>query len=179
VIGGVIVGDGHGPQSCPSSTTTRARDSCGRARPEYPHDAFTKKIEGVVVVEILIDDTGRVARMRIVQSVPLLDAAALDAVRQWIFLPAVRHGRAGRDDRRRPRALHRSTERRGQNQPWRARRRAQVRCGPARTRRAAGSRPEQAEDALDGDPDQTERQEDQPDQRIQDEGQQGEGPAHG
>ena len=64
-----------------------------QARPEYPHDAFTKKIEGVVVVEILIDDTGRVARMRIVQSAPLLDAAALDAVRQWIFLPAVRHGR--------------------------------------------------------------------------------------
>jgi len=62
-------------------------------RPDYPHEAFTKKIEGVVVVEILIDDTGHVARMRIVQSVPLLDAAALDAVRQWLFRPAMRHGR--------------------------------------------------------------------------------------
>lgn len=33
------------------------------------------------------------ARTRILQSVPQLDAAALDAVRQWIFLPAVRHRR--------------------------------------------------------------------------------------
>jgi protein TonB len=92
VIGGVIGGTGTGP-IVPVLDYDQGPRLLRQARPEYPHDAFTKKIEGVVVVEILIDDTGRVARMRIVQSVPLLDAAALDAVRQWIFLPAVRHGR--------------------------------------------------------------------------------------
>lgn len=92
VIGGVIGGTGAGP-IVPVVDYDQGPRLLRQARPEYPHDAFTRKIEGVVVVEILIDDTGRVARTRIVQSVPVLDAAALDAVRQWIFLPAVRHGR--------------------------------------------------------------------------------------
>jgi protein TonB len=92
VIGGVIGGTGTGP-IVPVLDYDQGPRLLRQARPEYPHEAFTKKIEGVVVMEILIDDTGRVARMRILQSVPLLDAAALDAVRQWIFVPAVRHGR--------------------------------------------------------------------------------------
>ena len=92
VIGGVIGGTGTGP-IVPVLDYDQGPRPLRQPRPEYPHDAFTKKVEGVVVVEILIDDTGRVARMRILQSVPMLDAAALDSVRQWIFLPAVRHGR--------------------------------------------------------------------------------------
>ena len=92
VIGGVIGGTGTGP-IVPVLDYDQGPRLLRQARPEYPHEAFTRKIEGVVVMEILIDDTGRVAGMRIVQSVPPLDAAALDAVRQWIFRPAVRHGR--------------------------------------------------------------------------------------
>jgi len=49
----------------------------------------------VVLVEILIDERGRVARARVLRSVPLLDAAALDAVRAWSFLPAEHQGRPG------------------------------------------------------------------------------------
>jgi TonB family protein len=62
-------------------------------RPTYPREAFDKKIEGTVIVEILIDSTGRVARARVIQSVPLLDAAAVRTVYQWAFSPAVKHGR--------------------------------------------------------------------------------------
>jgi TonB family protein len=62
-------------------------------RPQYPHEAFINKIEGTVIVEILIDSTGRVVRARVIQSVPLLDAAALQTVWQWAFSPAIKRGR--------------------------------------------------------------------------------------
>ena len=63
-----------------------------QVRPTYPQDAFVKKIEGVVMLDVIIDSTGHVAAARVVQSVPLLDAAALQCVRQWIFSPAMKHG---------------------------------------------------------------------------------------
>ena len=46
-----------------------------------------------MLVEFLIDSTGRVVQARVIQSITLLDAAALEAVREWIFSPAVKHGR--------------------------------------------------------------------------------------
>jgi protein TonB len=63
-----------------------------QTRPRYPQDAFVQKIEGTVVVEIVIDRSGRVSQARVIRSVPLLDAAAIDAVREWVFEPAVRRG---------------------------------------------------------------------------------------
>jgi protein TonB len=91
VIGGVIGGTGTGP--VPVYNVDRPPRLLRQVKPTYPPDAFTKKIEGTVVVEILIDDTGRVARARVLQSIPLLDAAALEAVRQWVFAPAIKGGR--------------------------------------------------------------------------------------
>ena len=63
-------------------------------RPLYPRDAFDNEIEGVVVVELLIDASGRVARGRVIQSIPKLDEAALECVRSWTFTPARKDGRA-------------------------------------------------------------------------------------
>lgn len=60
--------------------------------PRYPPDAFYKGIEGTVELEILIDKTGRVSRMRIVKSIPALDAAAVKCVMKWQFRPAQLHG---------------------------------------------------------------------------------------
>jgi protein TonB len=62
-------------------------------RPQYPQDAFVKKIEGTVVVEIIIDANGRVYPRRILTSIPALDAAAVEAVKQWVFSPAIKRGR--------------------------------------------------------------------------------------
>lgn len=62
-------------------------------RPQYPQEAFANKVEGTVLVEILIDSQGRVVRARVLESVPLLDAAALQTVYGWVFQPAVKHGR--------------------------------------------------------------------------------------
>ena len=43
-------------------------------------------------VEILIDSTGRVAKARVVRSIPMLDASALQTVYQWRFSPAIKNG---------------------------------------------------------------------------------------
>jgi protein TonB len=95
VPGGVVGGTGTGPALLPVPVPNP--DQPPRplriTRPEYPHDAFVRKVEGVVVVEILIDDQGKVCRARVVQSVPLLDAAALAAVWSWSFAPARHQGR--------------------------------------------------------------------------------------
>ena len=91
VLGGVIGGTGDIP--VPVAHPDRAPRLLRMVRPEYPQDAFVKKVEGVVNVEILIDASGRVVRTRVTRSVPLLDAAAVAAVRQWVFAPAMQGGR--------------------------------------------------------------------------------------
>lgn len=62
------------------------------ARPIYPEIARIARIEGTVVIDAIIDPTGRVDHLRVVRSVPPLDAAALDAVRQWRYTPSVLNG---------------------------------------------------------------------------------------
>jgi protein TonB len=61
-------------------------------KPEYPPIALQSKVQGVVIIEALIDATGAVADARVMRSIPLLDQAALDAVRQWRFLPVTIDG---------------------------------------------------------------------------------------
>jgi protein TonB len=89
VLGGVLGGTGTGPVMDYDAAPRPIKIT----RPQYPQEAFVKKVEGTVVVEILIDSAGRVVRARVIQSVPMLDAAALQTVYQWIFHPAVKHGR--------------------------------------------------------------------------------------
>lgn len=89
VLGGVLGGTGTGPVMDYDSAPRPIK----MTKPVYPQEAFIKKIEGTVVLEILIDSQGRVVRARVIQSVPLLDAAALQCVYQWVFQPAVKRGR--------------------------------------------------------------------------------------
>jgi protein TonB len=89
VLGGVIGGTGDGPVVDVDQMPRPIKQT----RPQYPQEAFVKKIEGTVIVEILIDTTGRVTPLRIMQSIPALDQAAMDTVRQWLFSPAIKHGR--------------------------------------------------------------------------------------
>jgi protein TonB len=62
------------------------------ARPIYPEIARQAKREGTVVMEAVLDPTGRITQLRVIQSVPLLDQAALDAVRQWRYTPTTLGG---------------------------------------------------------------------------------------
>jgi protein TonB len=59
------------------------------AVPQYPESAREAGIEGQVTLEIVVDPAGRVSPdIKIVESIPALDAAAIDAVRKWRFAPA-------------------------------------------------------------------------------------------
>ena len=97
VVGGVPGGILGGCVGCTGDGPVMDYDQPPRpikiTRPQYPQDAFIKKIEGKVVLQILIDSTGRVVKATVVQSVPLLDQAAVQTVYQWVFSPAVKKGR--------------------------------------------------------------------------------------
>jgi protein TonB len=58
----------------------------------YTPAAASAKVTGIVVIETVIGVNGRVAEARVIRSVPLLDQAALDAVRQWEFVPTMIDG---------------------------------------------------------------------------------------
>jgi protein TonB len=62
-------------------------------RPVYPEVARIARIEGTVVLEAVIDTSGRVTQLRLLRSVALLDQAALEAVRQWRYTPSTYAGR--------------------------------------------------------------------------------------
>jgi periplasmic protein TonB len=61
-------------------------------RPVYPGIAQAARVEGLVIIETTISPTGRVMDAKLLRSIPLLDAAALDAVRQWEFTPTLLNG---------------------------------------------------------------------------------------
>jgi protein TonB len=46
----------------------------------------------VVIIEAVIGTDGRVQEARVLRSIPLLDQAALDAVRQWEYSPTTLNG---------------------------------------------------------------------------------------
>lgn len=57
--------------------------------PVYPPLARARGIEGLVVLETVVDRGGRVEAesVRVVESVPLLDDAAIEALHKWRFRP--------------------------------------------------------------------------------------------
>jgi len=58
--------------------------------PSYPEFARKAEIEGLVTVTIVIDTAGNVVDARILKSLhQMLDEAAINAIRQWKFTPAM------------------------------------------------------------------------------------------
>lgn len=60
--------------------------------PVYPAIARSAAVEGTVVLEAVISTRGSVENVRIIKSVPLLDQAAVDAVRAWRYTPTRLNG---------------------------------------------------------------------------------------
>jgi TonB family protein len=61
-------------------------------QPIYPAMAQSARVSGVVTIEATIGADGKVIDAKVVGSIPLLDQAALDAVRQWEYLPTMLNG---------------------------------------------------------------------------------------
>ena len=60
--------------------------------PVYPAIAQSARVQGVVIIEATIGVDGKVVDAKVLRSIPLLDAAALDAVRLSEFMPTIVNG---------------------------------------------------------------------------------------
>ncbi len=60
--------------------------------PVYPEIARRAGVSGVVILEAVIDPHGNVTDVNLLRSIPLLDEAAMDAVRQWKYEPTLLNG---------------------------------------------------------------------------------------
>ncbi len=87
---------GHLRSPSDAKTATKPDETPPKAiritRPQYPQAPFNAKVEGTVVVELLIGEEGEVAHLEIRRSIPEFDAAAIACVRQWQFEPLRANG---------------------------------------------------------------------------------------
>jgi protein TonB len=60
--------------------------------PVYPPIAMSSRVQGVVILEVVIGADGKIGQARVLRSIPLLDQAAIDAVMQWEFTPTLLNG---------------------------------------------------------------------------------------
>ena len=74
------------------SSLVRAPVKIRDVSPVYPPLAILSHVEGIVVIEAVIGPTGEVVDARVLRSKPLLDEAALAAVRQWRYTPTLLGG---------------------------------------------------------------------------------------
>jgi len=100
VVGGVLGGVG-GAQD-PKQFEGDAVRAVGEIKPPklithvdpiYPKEARQTGIEGIVILEAKTDEKGNVVDARVLRSIPLLDQAAIDAVKQWTFEPLLIDGK--------------------------------------------------------------------------------------
>lgn len=104
VASAIVPGDAAGPPPAlpppptPVAPMTEAVRVGGNIRPptklvnvspEYPAIARASRTSGIVILEAVIGEEGEVRAVRVLRSIPLLDHAAIDAVRQWRFTPTL------------------------------------------------------------------------------------------
>jgi TonB family protein len=80
-------------QVTPVSSGVPAPVLVRQVQPQYPGLARQNGIEGAVVLEGLVDEKGRVRRLRVDSGNSLLISAALRAVQQWRYRPPQFNGR--------------------------------------------------------------------------------------
>jgi len=90
-VGGIV--GGHGDQLWQADQVATPPVVISRPLPNYPPLARARGIEGLVVLEAIVDRQGHVEQdgLKVLQSVPALDDAALSAFRRWRFRPARDH----------------------------------------------------------------------------------------
>ena len=95
VVGAIV---GSLPQEAPPSPPVhvghgvREPVKVKNVDPVYPVIAARAMVQGNVVVELQVSPQGRVTDAQIVKGIPLLNEAALQAVRQWVYTPTLVDG---------------------------------------------------------------------------------------
>ncbi len=63
-------------------------------QPQYTEIARKARLQGVVIVQAIIDKDGNVTNVKVLKGLPMgLDQATVDAVKQWKFKPATLNGK--------------------------------------------------------------------------------------
>ena len=98
VIGGIISST---PVAVPKVAVQRVRVSQGvtegmvirRVQPQYPQMAKIARVQGAVVLAAIIGKDGTIQNLHVVSTAsPLLNQAAIDAVKQWRYKPYILNG---------------------------------------------------------------------------------------
>jgi TonB family protein len=97
------------PQTSPDSAKTLPTDQTSPASSQpdsttlvaiktekafYPYEARDKKIQGEVVLKILVSEAGDVESAEVVSGDPILGKSAIEAVKKWKFKPFIKNGKA-------------------------------------------------------------------------------------
>jgi protein TonB len=90
IVGGVIGGTGTEVYLRPDVPPRPIR----MPQPSYTVEAIRKKVTGNVILRAIIDVKGRVKVLRVIRSIPELDAEAIRVVEtEWVFRPALKNNR--------------------------------------------------------------------------------------
>jgi protein TonB len=100
VLGGVIGGIGTAPPPPKPKPTgpirvggnVQAARIVNRVQPVYPPLARQTRISGTVRLHAIISKDGTIQQLEVISGHPLLQQAALDAVRQWRYQPTLLNG---------------------------------------------------------------------------------------
>jgi protein TonB len=96
-LGGTVGGVLGAPPPAPSGPVRvggqiHAPSKLSNVSPVYPPMAKQARVEGTVILEATISPLGRVTDVKVLRGIPLLDNAAIDAVRQWHYSPTRLNG---------------------------------------------------------------------------------------
>lgn len=63
-----------------------------RVEPKYPELAKRARIQGIVLLQVTVDEFGNVAEVKVIRGHPLLNDGAVGAVSQWKYSPTLLNG---------------------------------------------------------------------------------------
>jgi protein TonB len=95
VVGGVVGGLPDAPpppQAVRVGGQIKEPKKLKQVAPVYPDIAKQARVQGVVILECTISPQGKVTDVKILRGIPLLDAAAIEAVKQWVYSPTLLNG---------------------------------------------------------------------------------------
>jgi protein TonB len=64
-----------------------------KIKPQYPKEARERRIRGRVELQFVVNNSGSVGYVRVLRSIPVLDEAAVECIREWEFEPALYRNR--------------------------------------------------------------------------------------
>jgi len=96
VVGGIVGGLPDAPpppvQAVRVGGQIKEPKKLKNVNPVYPDIARQARVQGVVILECTISPQGKVTDVKVLRGIPLLDQAATDAVRQWVYTPTLLNG---------------------------------------------------------------------------------------